>query len=222
MRLADLGRSQHHTGSGLAKPTPEAFEGVEARQDGLRAVFVGINPSLTSVAVGHYYQGAQGLRLWKRLEDAGIVTDLPRGRQDEAAHAQGPGFADLVREPTARAQDVAKAEIQTEAPDLATRLASAAGALIVFVYAKAHEVASQYLMQRGWHLTRMPGPYASREDVSAAMSALAEALLPDKPSLAPRREFATISEICAMMQKCNIERRKPNVGKTSLVSRVAT
>jgi len=39
----------------------------ELLKPGLRAVFVGINPSPKSVKHGHYYQGKLGKRFWNRL-----------------------------------------------------------------------------------------------------------------------------------------------------------
>ena len=60
---------------------------------GLRAVFVGINPSPISFAAGHYYQGRWGRRFWGRLQSAAIATELSMGREDDAALDQGLGFA---------------------------------------------------------------------------------------------------------------------------------
>jgi G:T/U-mismatch repair DNA glycosylase len=54
-------------------------EQVETLEDllrpGLRAVCVGINPSLVSLERGHYYQGRLGLHFYNRLQRARL---LPR------------------------------------------------------------------------------------------------------------------------------------------------
>ena len=47
---------------------------------GLRVWIVGVNPSLNSVRVGHYYQGALGKRLWAALEKCGVVSAPARGQ----------------------------------------------------------------------------------------------------------------------------------------------
>ena len=80
----------------------------ELLQPGLRAVFVGINPTPTSVESGHYYQGRHGQMLWKRLRDSGIVPSVEKGREDESAFQQGFGFADMVRRPSASQEELSK------------------------------------------------------------------------------------------------------------------
>jgi TDG/mug DNA glycosylase family protein len=148
----------------------------ELIKPGLRAVFVGINPSPTSVESGHYYQGTHGLRLWSRLHMAGIASNLPAGRQDDAAFVQGLGFADLVRRPTTSADDLSKTELARSVPDLLHRLMPAYGALVIFVYALAHKAANRSLIEAGWSVARMPGPYASRHLVATQMAEIAESI----------------------------------------------
>lgn len=142
----------------------------EMIRPGLRAVFVGINPSPVSVAAGHYYQGTLGQRFWRRLQDFGITPRLPRGAEDDTAFARGLGFADLVRRPTRSATELTKAELRRGAIDVAERLAPAAGA--VFVFAKARDAASSELECRGWTTTTMPGPYAPSLEATKQMAAI--------------------------------------------------
>jgi len=84
----------------------------ELLRPGLRAVVVGLNPSNVSVDAGHYFQSRLGLRLWQRLQQAGILHSLPRGGEDDEAFRQGIGFAKdfaavapLVREGIRGTQD---------------------------------------------------------------------------------------------------------------------
>ena len=60
----------------------------------LKAVIVGINPSLISVRRGHYWQGKHGKQLWNLLRIWGIAK-FGDDREDEDAFEQGIGFADL-------------------------------------------------------------------------------------------------------------------------------
>jgi TDG/mug DNA glycosylase family protein len=96
----------------------------EMLRPGLRAIFVGLNPSPVSVQARHYYQGHLGRMFWRRLQAYGLTTELPAGREDEAAFEPGYGFADLVRRPTARAGDLARREIRASVPDLIRRIGS--------------------------------------------------------------------------------------------------
>lgn len=146
---------------------------------GLRAVFVGINPSLPSVAAGHYYQGRLGRRLWRWLPAAGITGRLPPGAEDDAAFVAGFGFADVVRLPTATATSLTPAMLREAAPDLLRRLSEAGVApptTIVFVYAKAFHAAGALLADHGFTVRRLPGFYAPAPRVQEELAGLAEDL----------------------------------------------
>lgn len=144
----------------------------ELIRPGLRAAFIGINPSPVSVAAGHYYQGRLGQRFWRRLQDHGITQRLPQGAEDDAAFARGFGFADVVRRPTGSASELTKAELQRGAADLAERIAPAAGALVIFVFAKARDATRSELEGRGWTTMTMPGPYAVSDEAAKQMAAI--------------------------------------------------
>lgn len=148
----------------------------ELLRPGLRAVFVGINPSPVSVAAGHYYQGRLGLRFWQRLQDHGVTPRLPRGAEDDAAFSHGFGFADLIRRPTRAASELPRSEMKAAAEGLAARLTPAAGAAIVFVFAAARDSAEANLIRLGWTTATMPGPYAPRAEVNIKMRAIRETI----------------------------------------------
>jgi hypothetical protein len=88
-------------------------EQVETLEDllrpGLRAVCVGISPAPTSVAAGHYYQGQLGQKFYARLRRAGWLPDKP-GCEDDLAFANGIGFTDIVKRPTANVSMVSSRE----------------------------------------------------------------------------------------------------------------
>lgn len=148
----------------------------ELLQPGLRAVVIGLNPSPVSVAAGHYFQGPLGLRLWQRLQLAGVVRDLPPGGEDDEAFRQGIGFADVVRVPSRNASRLTPGALRRAAPDLHERLLAAGvrpPTKLIFVFAKAFDAAAPLLRESGYDVLRMPGPYASTADVTEALAVLA-------------------------------------------------
>ena len=150
----------------------------ELLRPGLRAVFVGINPTPKSVAAGHYYQGQHGKLLWKRLQKFGIVSDLHTGREDEAAYEQGIGFADLIRRPTGSSNDLSKFEFRASAVCLVQRLVALGRPypVIVFVYATAAKECEADLKNAGFLTLRMPSPYSKLQDVERKMQAISNQL----------------------------------------------
>lgn len=97
---------------------------------GLRLVFVGINPSLYSVAQGHYF-ARPGNRFWPCLSQSRLGVDararlgVPRlePRHDRALLACGIGFTDVVKRATAKASELAAVELQAGARTLKAKLA---------------------------------------------------------------------------------------------------
>lgn len=150
----------------------------EILRPNLRAVFVGINPAPASVSAGHYYQGQLGRRFWQRLKDHGIVGCLPAGREDEAAFAQGFGFADVVRRPTQGAKDLSSSQLRVGGLSLVDRLIALGEPrpIIVFTFKKAETAAGDTLRAAGFRTYRMPAPYAATANVRPAMRALAKVL----------------------------------------------
>ena len=89
---------------------------------GLKAVFVGINPALSSVAAGHYYQGGLGKRFWNRLREHRIVQNLAAGTEDETAFAEGFGFTDVVKRPSTSADELDFEDYQYGRPIVLAKL----------------------------------------------------------------------------------------------------
>lgn len=99
-------------------------------RSGLDLVFVGINPSLYSVAKGHYFARPAN-RFWpafsrsrlsaKARAALGLERLLPE--HDARLMAHGIGFTDLVKRPSARAAELSRAELEAGAEALALKLA---------------------------------------------------------------------------------------------------
>lgn len=104
---------------------------------GLKAVTVGINPSPVSVAAGHYYQGVVGKRFLARLGQAGVVDLAGGGFEDDQAFAQGIGFTDAVKRPTARANGLRPGELQHGRERLEARLAATRAPRVIFTFKMA-------------------------------------------------------------------------------------
>lgn len=152
---------------------------------GLRAVVVGINPAPRSVAAGHYYRGTYGQRFFDRLRRAGGLPDGD-GFEDDRAFAAGIGFTDVVKRPTAGADEVA-AELEDGRHALEDKLATLDVPLVVFVFKAAAETLLGPLPSRfygvvprrrivGSRVFVMPGPTARTADVDDAVRKLKRAL----------------------------------------------
>jgi len=96
---------------------------------GLDVVFVGINPSLYSVAQGHYFARRTN-RFWPCFSRSRLSEKVRRGlgvecldrSHDDALPDFGFGFTDLVKRPTARAGDLSKRELVGGAAALIDKL----------------------------------------------------------------------------------------------------
>jgi len=96
---------------------------------GLDLVFVGINPSLFSTAQGHYFARKTN-RFWPALSRS-VLSAAPRRAlgvdQLEPVHdivllEFGIGFTDVVKRPTARADELDPAEFVASARELVMKL----------------------------------------------------------------------------------------------------
>lgn len=88
---------------------------------GIRVLFVGINPSLYSAAVGHHF-ARPGNRFWPALFGAGITQRLLTAYEEEALVARGYGITNLVARATARADEVEPQEFPLGARRLAAKV----------------------------------------------------------------------------------------------------
>jgi TDG/mug DNA glycosylase family protein len=150
-------------------------EQVETLEDllmpGLRAVFVGINPARTSVAAGHYYQGRLGQAFFARLRRAEVLPS-GSGWEDDLAFANGLGFTDIIKRPTASAKEL-RAEEYTYGKSLLTEKIEMVGPkLVVFTFKKTATIlfgsfpGSSLIDRRigEAEVFVMPGPIRARHD----------------------------------------------------------
>src|SRR5512143_3260954 len=76
----------------------------------LTVVFCGINPGLYSAAVGHHF-ARPGNRFWPALHAAGITPTILRPEENRLMLRFRCGLTDLVERATARAEELAPAEL---------------------------------------------------------------------------------------------------------------
>lgn len=147
---------------------------------GLRAVCVGINPSPTSVAAGHYYQGRLGQAFYERLRVVGLLPREP-GWEDDLAFAHGIGFTDIVKRPTRSAAEVRSEEFSFGRGVLIPKIEDVRPQLLVFTFKKTAEKLfgklegcglMQDLKLGGAPIFLMPGPYAPRALVEEKLEQL--------------------------------------------------
>lgn len=97
-----------------------------------RILFVGINPSLTSAALGHHFAGP-GNPFWRLLYAARLVSEPVTYADDRRLPALGLGVTNIVARPTREAAELSAAEIGRGRIRLARRIARAAPTLVAFV-----------------------------------------------------------------------------------------
>jgi double-stranded uracil-DNA glycosylase len=97
--------------------------------DGLDVVFVGINPSLYSVAQGHYFARKTN-RFWPCFSRSvlsaaarqALRVDRLEPMHDAALTQYGFGFTDVAKRPSARAGELTPAELSAGVVDLLAKL----------------------------------------------------------------------------------------------------
>jgi TDG/mug DNA glycosylase family protein len=94
---------------------------VDLLRPGLKLVFCGYNPSLTSGRSGHHY-AHPGNRFWRVLFASGITDRLYEPQEDETLLSLDIGFTNLCSRPTRRADELTREEIQSGALTLQTKL----------------------------------------------------------------------------------------------------
>jgi TDG/mug DNA glycosylase family protein len=97
--------------------------------DGLDLVFVGINPSVYSVAQGHYFARTAN-RFWPCLSRSTLSQRIRQTlgierlepRHDRLLPSYGIGFTDVVKRATAQAAELGRKEFAAGAAELAVKL----------------------------------------------------------------------------------------------------
>ena len=99
------------------KPTPAQIAAAAGRTirdvigPGLRVLFVGINPSLYSAAIGHHF-GRPGNRFWPALHAAGFTPRLYSPFEDADLVELGCGITNIVARATAAAAELNAEELR--------------------------------------------------------------------------------------------------------------
>lgn len=124
------------------KPVPDALD------FGLKALFVGYNPSPRSAEVRHHFAGPSN-RFWKLLHASGLTPRRLRPEEDRALLALGYGVTNLVDRPTRAAADLGRDELRAGAEALRRRVemlrprvVAHAGKEVYRVYAQTREAVS--------------------------------------------------------------------------------
>jgi len=94
---------------------------VDLLRQGLKLLFCGYNPSLTSGQTGYHY-AHPGNRFWRVLHASGITDRLYAPEEDVALLDLGIGFTNLCPRPTRRADELTCEEIRAGAEGLSDTL----------------------------------------------------------------------------------------------------
>jgi double-stranded uracil-DNA glycosylase len=90
-------------------------------RQGLRLVFVGINPGTYSASAGHYY-ARRANKFWELLSNSGLVSRKVDCEDDARLPKWGIGLTDVVKRPTASANELTRGDYQNAAPALLRKL----------------------------------------------------------------------------------------------------
>ena len=105
------------------KPTKEELDAAKGKplrdvvKPGLKILFVGINPSLYSAAVGQHF-GRPGNRFWRVLHEAGCTRSQLRPEQQRLLLQQGIGITNVVNYATAKEEELTDEQIRDGARKL--------------------------------------------------------------------------------------------------------
>ncbi len=98
---------------------------------GLDLVFVGLNPSLKSAQLGHYYAGP-GNQFWPFLFEVGFTDRLLTPQEDASLLGYGIGLTDVVKRPTRGVNDLSSKEFAPGFAGLKQKLATYRPRMVAF------------------------------------------------------------------------------------------
>lgn len=105
----------------------------------LRVLFVGINPSLYSAAVGHHF-ARPGNRFWPALHASGFTARLFSPFEDAALVGLGLGITNVVARATTAAAELADDEYARGARTLTRKVARWSPRIVAFVGIGAYRI----------------------------------------------------------------------------------
>ena len=128
------------------KPTREQLQAAygESIPDliapGLRVLFIGINPSLYSAAVGHHF-ARPGNRFWPALHGAGFTDRLLAPAEERLLLEHGYGITNLVDEATARADELTHEDLVRGSKRLARKVQRCRPRWVAFLGISTYQLA---------------------------------------------------------------------------------
>jgi TDG/mug DNA glycosylase family protein len=129
-----------------ARPTPAQLQAARGKSipdviaPGLDVLFVGINPSLWSGAVGLHF-ARPGNRFWRALHEAGFTVRLLSPYEGRELHRRRIGVTNLVNRATASADELDVADYERGGRRIAAKVRRYQPKVIAFVGMGAYRVA---------------------------------------------------------------------------------
>ncbi|TXC81223.1 G/U mismatch-specific DNA glycosylase [Paraburkholderia azotifigens] len=117
-------------GSIAHSASPQALPDI--LEPGLSVIFCGINPGLRAASTGHHFAG-RGNRFWRTLHLAGFTREELRPEAGRSLLHYACGLTTAVSRPTARADQLSRAEIKAAAADFELKIACYAPRYIAFL-----------------------------------------------------------------------------------------
>ncbi len=109
-------------------------------EPGLRVLFVGINPSLRSMEVGHHF-ARPGNRFWPTLHAAGFTPRRLRPEEDGELPSFGIGVTNIAFRGTRAADELSREELLAGARDLERVVGETQPRLVAMLGVVAYRVA---------------------------------------------------------------------------------
>jgi len=160
----------------------------------MRMLIVAKTPALSSVEVGHYFQGRHGSMLWNRLRDYGLLDVMAGTYEDDALLAHGYGITDVAKVPRNFGNEPTAEEYTAGSARILELIARLEPTVLMFVYKKVLDEMLRLSFDRpgksnyGFNpdlddlfgsvlfVFPMPGTPCTRAEAVKAMSGLADRL----------------------------------------------
>jgi TDG/mug DNA glycosylase family protein len=107
----------------------------------LDVLFCGINPGLIAAATGHHFAGRNN-RFWRVIHLAGFTPKELAPQDDRAILRYGCGLTTVVQRPTARADQLSRAEFAAAAARFEQKVARHAPRFVAFLGKAAYSALS--------------------------------------------------------------------------------
>ena len=128
--------------------------------DGLDIIFVGLNPGLYSVQVGHYFATPRN-RFWTAINRSGLLAEPVGAAQDHRLLRQGIGLTDVVKRATRGASELRAADFRRGAPVLKEKLERHRPRIVCFHGKTAYRGYMKYAEDRARCSASRKSPYWS-------------------------------------------------------------